>query len=176
MAEKIPGWLERVLLPQISDLKGEIKVVNARIDGLDAKIVGLDGKLSGRMDGLGEKIDGVEERLESKIDEVDRRLESKIDDVEKRLETRIDEVDKRLGAKIDDLDKRLDMTQRLAVVETQLKIRGKGGTSEGRAIRRRQASKRAASTTGRGTLRSHHMRAWRWSGTLARNGVSGRST
>ncbi len=99
MAEKVPGWLERVLLPQISELKGEVKVVNARIDDLDAKIVGLDEKLSGRMDSLGEKIDGVERRLESKIDEVDRRL----------------------GSKIDDLDKRLDTTQRLAVVETQLK-------------------------------------------------------
>lgn len=103
MAEKIPGWLERVLLPQISELKGEIKVVNARIDSLDEKFSGrmdgLDEKFTGRMDWLGEKIDGVE----------------------RRLEYRIDEVDKRLGGKIDDLDKRLDMTQRLTVVETQLK-------------------------------------------------------
>lgn len=81
MAEKLPGWLERVLLPQISDVKAEIKIVNARIDALDQK-------LSARIDGLSSKID---------------------------------EVDKRLSFKIDELDKRLDVTQRLAVVEEQVK-------------------------------------------------------
>ena len=103
MAEKVPGWLQRVLLPQISELKGEIRVVNARMDSLDEKFSG--------------RIDGLDEKLSERID----RLGEKIDGVERRLEFRIDEVDKRLGAKIDDLDKRLDMTQRLAVVETQLK-------------------------------------------------------
>lgn len=61
MAERIPGWLERVLLPQISELKGEIKVVLARIDGLD-------------------------EKLTLRVDEVDKRLSAKIDDLDKRLD------------------------------------------------------------------------------------------
>jgi hypothetical protein len=81
MAEKVPGWLERVLLPQISEVKAEVKIANAKIDVLDQK-------LSARIDGLG---------------------------------SRIDEADKRLSIKIDELDKRLDVTQRLAVVEEQVK-------------------------------------------------------
>jgi hypothetical protein len=90
MAEKVPGWLERVLLPQISELKGDVKVVDARIIGLDAKISNLDEKLSGRIDALDEKIDGVEKRLESKIDAVDKRM-----DVTQRLavvETQLKEL------------------------------------------------------------------------------------
>jgi tetrahydromethanopterin S-methyltransferase subunit G len=103
MAEEVPSWLERVHLPQMSELKGEVKVIHTRIDG------------------LGEKMEGAERRLESRIGEVDKRLRDKTDEVDKRLESKIDGVDMRLGAKIDGLDKRLDTTRRLAVVEAQLK-------------------------------------------------------
>jgi hypothetical protein len=92
MAEKIPAWLERVLLPQISELKGEVKVLSTRIDAMD-------------------------ERLSSRIDSLDEKLSSRMDG----LDTKMDLVDKKLSSKIDELDKRFDMTQRLAVVEAQLK-------------------------------------------------------
>lgn len=90
MAEKVPGWLERVLLPQINEVKGELKAMSGRIDG-EFKAVHSD-------------IRGVEGKLGIKIEE----------------------VDKRLGSKIDELDKRLDVTQRLAVVEQQLRDLRKG--------------------------------------------------
>lgn len=81
MAEKVPGWLERVLLPQISEVKGELKAMNARISG-------LEGKMEGEFKAVHSEIKRVEEKL---------------------------------GTKIDELDKRLDVTQRLAVVEEQVK-------------------------------------------------------
>ncbi len=74
MAEKIPGWLERVLLPQISEVRGELKAMNARIDG-EFRVV----------------------------------------------HSEIKRVEEMLGAKIDELDRRMDVTQRLAAVEEQLK-------------------------------------------------------
>jgi Skp family chaperone for outer membrane proteins len=81
MAEKVPGWLERVLIPQISDVKGELKAMNARING-------PEGKMEGEFKAVHSEIRRVEEKLDTKIDE---------------------------------LDKRLDVTQRLAVVEEQVK-------------------------------------------------------
>jgi hypothetical protein len=49
MAEKIPGGLERILLPQISELKGEVKAMNAKMDGefkvVHSEIKGLDQKI-----------------------------------------------------------------------------------------------------------------------------------
>lgn len=74
MAGKVPGWLERVLLPQISELKGELKAMNARIEG-EFKVV----------------------------------------------HSEIKRVEETLGTKIDELDRRVDVTQRLAAVEEQLK-------------------------------------------------------
>jgi DNA repair exonuclease SbcCD ATPase subunit len=92
MAEKIPGWLERVLLPQISELKGELKAVDARIGGLEGK---MDGQF--------------------------KAVHSDIQRVEEKLSTEIQRVEEKLSTKVDELDKRMDMTQRLAVVEEQLK-------------------------------------------------------
>jgi len=74
MAEKVPSWLERILLPQISEVKGELKAMNGRIDGEF-----------------------------------------------KAVHSEIRRVEEKLGTKIDELDKRLDVTQRLAVVEEQVK-------------------------------------------------------
>ncbi len=103
MAEKVPAWLERLLLPQISELKGEVKVLGTRINSLDEK--------------LSSRIDALDERLSSRINSLDEKLSSRMDG----LDTKIDLVDEKLSSKIDELDKRFDMTQRLAVVEAQLK-------------------------------------------------------
>jgi predicted nuclease with TOPRIM domain len=85
MADKVRGWLERVLLPQISEVKGELRAMSGRIDG-EFKAV-----------------------------------HSEIKSVEDTLSTKIEEADRRLSSKIDELDKRMDVTQRLSVVEEQLK-------------------------------------------------------
>jgi len=74
MAEKVPGWVERVLLPQIGEIKGELRAMNARMDGEF-----------------------------------------------KAVHSEIRRAEEVLGVKIDGLEKRMDVTQRLAVVEEQLK-------------------------------------------------------
>src|SRR5260370_33291314 len=98
MVEKVPGWLERILLPQLSELKGEMKAVHAKIEGvegrLDAKMDGLDQKLIARIDGLEGMMKGEFKAMHTEI--------------------------KRLDGKIDALDKRTDVTQRLAVVEEEV--------------------------------------------------------
>ena len=99
LAEKIPGWLERVLLPQITELKGEVKVLSARIDGLDEKIDA--------------KIDGLDQKLTARIDGLEGRMDSEFKLVHGEI--------RGLDDKIDALDKRTDVTQRLTVVEEQLR-------------------------------------------------------
>lgn len=79
MAEKVPGWLERVLLPQISEMKGELKAINARMDG-EFRVVHSE-------------IKRVEETLGTKIDDLDRNM-----DVTRRLAT-VEEQLKELRAK-----------------------------------------------------------------------------
>jgi len=99
IAEKAPGWVARVLLPEIADMKGELKNIKVRLDATNNRIDEMDRRLS-------EKIDSLDERLSGKIDELEKRLSQN---------------DLRLSEKIDDLDKRLDMAQRLAVLEAKVK-------------------------------------------------------
>ena len=75
MAEKVPGWLERILLPQLSELKGEI--------------VGLEGRMQGEFKALHAEI----KRLDEKIDALDKRT-----DVTQRLAV-VEEQFKELRAK-----------------------------------------------------------------------------
>lgn len=75
MAEKVPGWLERILLPQISEVKGEIKAIHSEIRRVDEKIEAVDEKLSMKIDDLNTRLD-VSQRLAT-IEEKVRGLESK---------------------------------------------------------------------------------------------------
>jgi len=43
--EKIPSWIELLLLPKLSAIEGEIKAVNTRIDAMDSKFDSLEKRL-----------------------------------------------------------------------------------------------------------------------------------
>lgn len=108
MAEKVPGWLGRVLLPEIGEIKGELKA-------LDSRVSGLEGKMDGEFRAVRSELRRVEEKLSGDMLRVEEKLGSDMRRVEEKLGTRIDE-----------LDKRLDVAQRLAVEEGQLKeVRGR---------------------------------------------------
>ncbi|MDG7000698.1 MAG: hypothetical protein JRN15_16510 [Nitrososphaerota archaeon] len=98
IAEKAPGWFSRILMPELAEIKGELKNVHTRIDALDAKV------------------DSVKNEMKSDI----ARVETKVEELDKRLSNKIDSVDQKLSNKIDDLDKRLDIVQRLSVLEAKV--------------------------------------------------------
>jgi len=59
MAENIPGWVERLLLPRLSSMEGELKAINFEVKRLETKIDSLDERLNTRIDSLSEKVDVV---------------------------------------------------------------------------------------------------------------------
>ena len=75
MVERVPGWLERVLLPRLSEIAGETKAIHARIDGLDVKLGEMDKRLTANDEHLSAKVDAVDEKLSGKIDDLDKRLD-----------------------------------------------------------------------------------------------------
>ena len=62
MAERVPGWLERILLPQVSELKGELKAVNAELRAVNSEIRRVEEKLGTKIDELDKRMD-VSQRL-----------------------------------------------------------------------------------------------------------------
>ncbi|MCA2659356.1 MAG: hypothetical protein IM496_12850 [Microcystis sp. M049S2] len=71
------------------ELKDFLIQINQKLDNLQKDVTDIKIELSevkGEIKRLEGKIDGVEKRLEEKIDGIEKRLEGKIDGVEKRLE------------------------------------------------------------------------------------------
>lgn len=75
MAQKVPGWLERDLLPQLSELKGEIRTLGGGFDGEFKAVHSELRRLDEKIDGLDKRM-GVVQRLamvEGKISELESR-------------------------------------------------------------------------------------------------------
>ncbi|MFN6011617.1 MAG: coiled-coil domain-containing protein [Microcystis sp.] len=71
------------------ELKDFLIQINQKLDNLQKDVTDIKIELSevkGEIKRLEEKIDGIEKRLEGKIDGSEKRLEGKIDGLEKRLE------------------------------------------------------------------------------------------
>jgi len=79
MAEKIPGWIQRLLLPRLSSLEGELKAfrgevvgefkaVNGRIDGLEKQVSSLRNEVNARFDALESKVTLIEDVTRLKIE------------------------------------------------------------------------------------------------------------
>ena len=74
MAEKVPGWIERLLLPRLSSIEGELK-------GLKGELNGLRGEMGGEF----RAVHSETRRLDEKIDSLNESL-TRFDGIEKRLD------------------------------------------------------------------------------------------
>ncbi|MDE1819230.1 MAG: hypothetical protein KGJ23_02800 [Euryarchaeota archaeon] len=67
--EKVPSWLERLLLPQLSEIKGSILVLGTKIDAVGSK-------LGSRIDSVENKVDSLRNGLKADIGRVEQRVVS----------------------------------------------------------------------------------------------------
>ena len=135
MAEKLKaaaGSFERLILPRLNSIDGELKAINAKIDGVEnslgTRIDGVEKSLGTRIDGvensLGTRIDGVEKSLGTRIDGVENSLGTRIDGVEKSVDSFKNEMRaelKAVNAKVDQIDQKLDIDRRMLIMEAELK-------------------------------------------------------
>ena len=75
MAEKVPGWIERLLLPRLSSMEGELK-------GLKGELSGFRGEAGGEFKASHSETRRLDEKIDSLRNEVLTRFES----LEKRLD------------------------------------------------------------------------------------------
>ncbi|MBI3116450.1 MAG: hypothetical protein HYZ12_03840 [Thaumarchaeota archaeon] len=112
MAEKIPGWLERLLLPRLSALEGELKAFRGEVDG---EFRGLRGELNGlrgELNGFGGQLEGFRTELKGLRGEMEGGFKAVHSDMRRVEET--------LAVRLDGLEKRGDVLPRLAVLETRV--------------------------------------------------------
>lgn len=114
--EKIPSWIERLLLPKLNTIEGELKAINTSIDSLDEKI---DIKI----DSLDEKIDSLDGKIDIKIDSLRNEMKSGFTGLNYRFEKvdeRIDSLRIEMTVKLDSLEKRIPVIEKIAVLELKI--------------------------------------------------------
>ena len=112
--EKIPGWIERMLLPKLNEISGEIKALEAKIESVDNKV--------------DVRIDSLRKEMLSKFESVDVKLESadgKVESLRNEMISKFDAVDFRfdsLEAKLPVMEKMAEFEVRLAEIEKKLSV------------------------------------------------------
>jgi len=112
--EKIPGWIERMLLPKLNEIGGEIKALEAKIESVDNKV--------------DVRIDSLRKEMLSKFKSVDVKLESadgKVESLRNEMISKFDAVDFRfdsLEAKLPVMEKMAEFEVRLAEIEKKLSV------------------------------------------------------
>ena len=104
IAEKIPSWISRILLPEIRAIVRE--EVSNQLKAIDAKISALDSKVEEKARSLEAKIDERTKALEAGISSLRNEMVARFGSIEERLplmerivqiESRIEKLEKRVG-------------------------------------------------------------------------------
>ena len=105
--EKIPAWIERLLLPKLNEITGEIKATHTRIDSVEKEIVDLRNEMLTKFDALDAKVAAVDAKVDAKVDSLRNEMISRFDSLETRmpmmekiaeLEVRLAEIEKKILA------------------------------------------------------------------------------
>ncbi|HEV8437510.1 MAG TPA: hypothetical protein VGT40_05400 [Methylomirabilota bacterium] len=106
--DQIKTAFQDIIAPEIHALRGEIRI-------LDQKIAGVDQKVDQKISALDQKIDGLDARLTVKIDSLRTEtmaLKAELLAEIRRVDVRIDSVDRELRTAI-------DVRERLAALEAR---------------------------------------------------------
>ncbi len=110
--EKIPSWIERLLLPKLSTIEGELKAINTRIDSTNERIDSLRNETKADTEGLRKEMLSKFEGMDIKIGSLDERI------ISLRNETKSEFAG--LHYRLDSLEKRIPVIEKMAVLELKI--------------------------------------------------------
>lgn len=121
MAEKIPGWIERLLLPRLSSLEGDIKEFRGEARGelksIHTRLDSVEKEVRAELKAINARLDAVEKGLNARLDLVEKGLTARLSSVENGLNARLDAVEKGL----EDLKSRMTLIQDVAMLKAEVK-------------------------------------------------------
>jgi chromosome segregation ATPase len=104
VCDQIKKALQDIVAPELQAIRGDIRVLDQKIDNVDARLTVRIDALAAQMASRRAELLAEMRRIDSRIDSVDRRIDS--------VEHRIDGVDRQLGTA-------LDVRERLAALEAR---------------------------------------------------------
>ena len=112
MVEKIPSWIEKLLLPKLSEITGEIKAINARIDSLEKRVNSLEKTFDERFASLRNEMLTRFEAVDKKIESLRNEMNSLRNEMLARFEI--------VNNKFDSLEKTIPMIEKLKELEIRI--------------------------------------------------------
>ena len=94
--EKIPSWMERLLLPKLNEITGEIKAIHTRIDAVEKEIVSLRNEMVAKFEVADVKMISRFETVDARFNALEARIPARVELEE--FEARLLEVEKKLAA------------------------------------------------------------------------------
>jgi len=83
IAEKVPGWVERLLIPTLESRVREIvkeevghleKIMEAGFEAVNASIDSLEKRMDSRFEAVNSRIDSLEKTFSARIESLEKRL------------------------------------------------------------------------------------------------------
>jgi predicted RNase H-like nuclease (RuvC/YqgF family) len=93
------GSFERLMLPRLNSIDGELKAISSKVDAGFSRI-------DGRIDSVEKSVSALRSELKSDV---------------RAVETKVSELDKRLSSKLDQVDRKLDIDRRITIMEAKIK-------------------------------------------------------
>jgi chromosome segregation ATPase len=108
-AEKIPGWIERLLLPKLSSIEEELKAINSRIDSVEERMISMRNETKTDIESLRNETKTSIESLRKEIESNRKEILSRFEGLDYRFET--------INMKLDSLEKRIPVIEELAALK-----------------------------------------------------------
>jgi restriction endonuclease S subunit len=119
-AEKIPSWIERLVIPSLNEIKGELKAINTRIDSVEAQISSLRNETKAEITSLRHEtkaeIEGLRKEMLSRFETTD----NKIDSLRNETKMEIASLRTEMTVRLDSLEKRIPVIEKIAVLELKI--------------------------------------------------------
>jgi len=110
--EKIPAWIERLLMPKLNEISGEIKALHTRIDSVEKEVAGLRREMMTKFESMRNEMLAKFEAVDVKFESLRNEMLSKFEAVDSKFDS--------LEARIPVMEKMAEFEVRLAELERKL--------------------------------------------------------
>ncbi len=112
--EKIPGWVERLLMPKLNEITGEIKAIHTRIDGVEKEVTSLRSEMMTKFEAADAKVESLRKETKGAIESLEKVTISRFEAVDSRFDS--------LEARLPVMEKLAEFEARLAEIERKVAV------------------------------------------------------
>jgi hypothetical protein len=104
LVEKIPSWLERLLLPRFSSLEGELKAFRG-------EAMGEFRAVHARVDSLEKETSSLRSEMNTRLSSLESTMSARLNSLESEMDTKLDALKSAMSARFDALESKVTLVE-----------------------------------------------------------------